>query len=491
MPLQFGVTLSPGQSHVRSLDPDAALFILVACEGPDRYSQAGGLGVRISGVARTLAELGYETHLFFFGDPALPAEERVEGERLTLHRWGQWISAYWPGGVYDGEWGKVSDLTASLPPYLVDRLVAPALENGRVPILMFEEWQTAECACRVAEMLRARGLRNRVLLAWNANHVYGFDRIDWGRLAAAAMITTVSRHMRSVIRCCGADAQVIPNGIPRAALAATPKRDVATVRSAIAMRPGAGLFFKMARWEREKGWHQALEMVARTRGSGHPAVLVARSGGPSGPGGELTRDAEQRGLRVATFETERAFLDGLHESVRAGTDVVNLRFGVSPELARTLYAAADGVLANSVSEPFGLVGLEAMAAGGVAYTGGTGEDYAVSGRNAIVLQTLDPGEIVRRWEELAANPAEVSRIRRSARRTARDYEWHVVVESALMRVLERQAQRQGICARPRPDEPSPDRLPDHGHVALPNGVPAYLGPGAGFAIPDRPVAAAG
>src|SRR6185312_10187784 len=104
-----------------------------------------------------------------------------------------------------------------------------------------------------------------------------------------------------------------------------------------------------------------------------------------------------------------AFVAGLGDGARDGADVVNLRFGVSASLARTLYAASDGVLANSVSEPFGLVGLEAMAAGGVAYTGGTGEDYAIAGRNAIVLETLDPGEIIRHWEELASSRRSVGR----------------------------------------------------------------------------------
>jgi hypothetical protein len=74
-----------------------------------------------------------------------------------------------------------------------------------------------------------------------------------------------------------------------------------------------------------------------------------------------------------------------------------------------------------------LVGLEAMAAGGIAYTGGTGEDYAVGGRNAVVLETLNPSEIVKRWEELASAPEATARLRRHARKTAQGYEWHSVV----------------------------------------------------------------
>jgi glycosyltransferase involved in cell wall biosynthesis len=429
--------------HPGALTPDNAFFILVSFEGPDAYSQAGGLGVRVSGLARTLAEFGFETHLFFVGDPGLASEERLVDGRLVLHRWSQWLSAGCPRGVYDGESGKVDDVTQSLPPYVTDHLITPAVANGRIPILLLEEWQTAECAARVADRLAASGIRDRALVAWNANHCYGFERIDWRRLAQAAMITTVSRHMRSIVRSCGTDARVIPNGIPRDALDPIPRKDVAAVRAALGERQNAGSFFKMARWEREKGWTQALDAVSRARDREQPLMLIARGGGPTGVGGEIHREAAERDLRVASFDSERSFMDGLAGATREGADVVNLSFGVSRSLARTLYAATDGVLANSVSEPFGLVGLEAMAAGGVAFTGGTGEDYAISGRNAVVLETLDPDEIVSRWRELASSPAATARLRRTAKRTARDYAWTSVVE-LLLDMLEQQGERQGL-----------------------------------------------
>ncbi|MGH7620002.1 MAG: glycosyltransferase family 4 protein, partial [Gemmatimonadaceae bacterium] len=414
-------------AETECLTPDSTMFILVSFEGPDSYSQAGGLGVRMTGLAHALVDLDYETHQFFIGDPDLPPQQTGADGRLSLHRWSQWISANCRGGVYDGEAGKVDDFTRSLPPYLVDEILTPAIRAGRLPVVMCEEWQTAECACRVSDALERLGLRDHARIAWNANHCYGFDRIDWPRLGASAAITTVSRHMRSIVRARGIDARVIPNGIPSAALAPVARREVAAVRSSLAERPGTGLFFKMARWEREKGWDQALDAVARTRASDRRFMLVARAGGPTGAGGELERHAAQRRLNVVPFLSERDFFGDMSEAVRGDADVVDLRFGVSPTLARTLYAAADGVLANSVSEPFGLVGLEAMAAGGVAYTGGTGEDYAIGGHNAVVLETLDPGEIVQRSTELASSPDVVSRIRRHARKTAQGYEWRSVV----------------------------------------------------------------
>jgi glycosyltransferase involved in cell wall biosynthesis len=427
LPLAHQGPATEPPNDTERLDPGAALFILVSFEGPDPYSQAGGLGVRMTGLAHALVDLDYETHQFFIGDPDLPPLQVGAEGRLSLHRWSQWISANCRGGVYDGEAGKVHDVTTSLPPYLVNEILAPAIRAGRVPVVLFEEWQTAECACRVSDALASLGIRDLAQIAWNANHCYGFDRIDWPRLGASVAITTVSRHMRSIVRSCGTDARVIPNGIPQAALAPVAKRDVAAVRAQVAERDDMGLFFKMARWEREKGWSQALDAVARARASGRRLMLVARAGGPTGEGGELERDAAQRRLNVVPIRSEREFVDDIGEAVRSDADVVDLRFGVSPTLARTLYAAADGVLANSVSEPFGLVGLEAMAAGGVAYTGGTGEDYAIGGHNAVVLETLDPDEIVQRSAELASSPDMASRIRRRAKKTAQGYEWRSVV----------------------------------------------------------------
>jgi hypothetical protein len=78
-------------------------FVLLSFEGPDPYSRAGGLGSRVSG----LAEEGYETHLFYIDAPDLPGHKLGCSRRLHLHRWCQWISRYHPGGVYDGEEGKL------------------------------------------------------------------------------------------------------------------------------------------------------------------------------------------------------------------------------------------------------------------------------------------------------------------------------------------------------------------------------------------------
>jgi glycosyltransferase involved in cell wall biosynthesis len=97
-----------------------------------------------------------------------------------------------------------------------------------------------------------------------------------------------------------------------------------------------------------------------------------------------------------------------------------------------LFRGASAVLANSGHEPFGLVGLETMAAGGVACTGCSGEDYVVSGQNALVLQSDDPHECVGLLRELRANPAHERAIRRGGRLTARQFTWNGIVGRDLL-----------------------------------------------------------
>ena len=447
------------------VNPRKLVFAVVSFEGPDPYSQAGGLGIRVTGLTRTLAELGFETHLFFLGDPALPAVEARFRNRLVLHRWSQWISAWHPGGVYDGQEGKRRDLTHSLPAWITERVIAPALAAGRIPVLLMEDWQTAEFACRLAEHLSSLGLGERVIRFWNANNTYSFDRIDWPRLGRTNRLTAVSRYMRAMLRDRGVDARVIPNGIP---LHLTEPVDASRV-DRLRERMGPRSFvFKMARWQHDKGWYQALEAIRRLRRAAQPVTLVARGGGPSQGGGDLAPQAARQGLQVCEVNSAEELDARLPALSLSRPDVVSLRFGVTEDLARTLYAGSGAVLANSIAEPFGLVGLEAMAAGGLVVTGGTGEDYAVDGMNAVVLQSLHPQELCDRVREYLSHPGAGREIRRHAVETARGYTWEAIVRDHLLPAVEAElsSARPNHGLRPRAQRLCPPSLASAGRAPL-------------------------
>ena len=107
--------------------PGSITFCLLSFEGPDTYARAGGLGVRVTHLAETLARRDFETHLMFVGDPAAPGQEsRLDG-KLILHRWCQWISAYHPAGVYAAEEAKVHDFNDSVPQFVLEQVIRPAV----------------------------------------------------------------------------------------------------------------------------------------------------------------------------------------------------------------------------------------------------------------------------------------------------------------------------------------------------------------------------
>jgi glycosyltransferase involved in cell wall biosynthesis len=228
----------------------------------------------------------------------------------------------------------------------------------------------------------------------------------------------------------GVDPIVIPNGLSADAFLASDPQAVAALRRRFADRI---LLAKVARFDPDKRWLLAVETVAELKRQGQRPLLIAR-GGVESHGRDVLAFAAAAGLRVREVNARKPGPSGLLEALESvnGSDIVSLGTALDPDARRTLFRAVDAVLANSGREPFGLVGLEAMAAGGVACTGCTGEDYAVSGRNALVLQTADPKELVGLLHDLHRDPVRAKSIRRAGRMTARAYAWPEVIHRSLM-----------------------------------------------------------
>ena len=433
--------------------PQRTVFVLLSFEGPDEYSQAGGLGVRMKGLSRTLAQLGYETHLFFCGDPDLPGEETHEGGRLHYRRWCQWISAKHRGGVYDGEDEKIRDWNSSLPLSVINQVISPAVAAGRNVVLMGEEWHTAASMNLISDSLYFRGLRDRVVMLWNANNTFGFHRINWGALAFAVTMTTVSRYMKFKMWESGQNPMVIPNGILRSSIQDADPEAVAELRAAAA---ADHFCFKIGRFDPDKRWLMAISATGYLKRHNQRVRLVMR-GGHEAHGGEVFAHAQHQGLNVidVSAPSEPSALSAiLRQNPEA--DVINLTSFVSEPMVAVIYSACDAVLANSGHEPFGLVGLEVMAAGGLAVTGSTGEDYAEAFRNALVLETDDPIELVTELNLLKQRPQLAAAMRRRGRVTARQYTWEKVIDQLLLRV-EFAAAQQAV--RMPTTEPEPVKAP--------------------------------
>ena len=224
----------------------------------------------------------------------------------------------------------------------------------------------------------------------------------------------------------GVESLVIPNGIPERLLDGAPKKLVRLAEELWERR--RPLYVKVARFEEEKRWLQAVEAFAVLAAEHPDATLVVR-GGREAYGDAVFARARELGLDVrdVTLDSRRSKRCHRGDRIRAGR-VLNVQSFVPEDALLALYRIADGVLANSGREPFGLVGLEVMAARGIAVTGSTGEDYVQPFDNAIVCDTGDPRELAAYLRELIADPKLAKAVRDGGRETAKRYTWPLVLD---------------------------------------------------------------
>src|SRR5439155_22158121 len=262
---------------------------------------------------------------------------------------------------------------------------------------------------------------------WNANNTYGFGRVDFPILRRTSSITTISRYMRMELAKVEVEAAILPNGIADRWLQPVPPADPAALRKAFGDRP---TFVKVARFDRDKRWLWAVDaMTAMRNASMHPRFLMRGSRSP------YADDVGAR-IRANALTVERLALPpsagpaDLASAISATTaDVIFLDFLIAERTLRALYAAADGVLANSEKEPFGLVGLEVMSCGGIAYVGRTGEDYAVPFGNSVVIQSDDPRELITANRILNEDRKLAAAMRADGRMTAKRFAWPRILEA--------------------------------------------------------------
>ncbi len=392
---------------------------LLSFEGPDRYASIGGLGTRVTQLARALGAAGHEVQLFFVGDPhAKPVQPSDPG--VTLRRWSQWLSRQHPRNAYDGEPAKVHDWEVSLPRWIVEEMLVPAQAAGERVLVICEEWQTANVAIAVDRLARERGVRGALTLMWNANNTYGFERIHWPTLTRAAAVTAVSKYMKFTLLEWNVHALVIPNGIDHALLAGADPEQTTALKAAFGERP---TLVKVGRFDPDKNWLQAVDALAELRASGIDARLIVR-GGKEPYGDVVLGRARDKQLAVERLAYEGS--DWREFTARLAVveaPVVHVRAFLDEATLYALYAAADAVLANSGKEPFGLVGLEVMAAGGIAVCGATGEEYAEPFVNAIVCDTADGRELAAYLRALLTDPGLADTLRRNGAETAARYTW--------------------------------------------------------------------
>jgi glycosyltransferase involved in cell wall biosynthesis len=229
----------------------------------------------------------------------------------------------------------------------------------------------------------------------------------------------------------GVDPRVVPNGIEDAWLKPPPSKMVSRLKCLFADRLS---ILKVGRFDPNKRWLPAIEAVAMLKDAGQRPLLIAR-GGSEPHGVEVFARAEALGLSTErcawSIDEGLAVALGRHTSA----DVVFLEGNLCFDDRQALYQASNAVLANSAIEPFGLVGLEAMACSGLVLVGSTGEDYSIGGYDSISLQTANPAEIVHHLLDLLEHKDRAARMRKAAKTAAALFSWSSVLDRALLPLL--------------------------------------------------------
>ncbi|NLB35661.1 MAG: glycosyltransferase, partial [Elusimicrobia bacterium] len=205
------------------------------------------------------------------------------------------------------------------------------------------------------------------------------------------------------------------------------------------------VLLKIGRFSPDKRWEMAIRALKILKDRGKRPCLIMK-GGSEPYGGQVFRLIKELGLSMASVDLKETSFKSLTKTLKAikPTDIYNVQQMMPEELLKPLYAECDAVLANSGHEPFGLVGLEVMAARGIAFVGATGEDYAIPFKNSIVLETEDPYEIVSYITYLHNYPKRNSEMRKRARAAASFYSWNNVIKYNLIPRLVFIREQKGI-----------------------------------------------
>lgn len=368
----------------------------------------GGLGRHVGGLAEQLVAQGVEVHMISRGAEATAHEERagVVVHRVAQPSFPRDVDAFlrWVAGM-NREMSSLGDaLAAELDVDLVhshDWLVAEAAQATargieRPWVVTVHATEHGRHQGWVHKHPQSAIHRAERAMAREADHLITCSRYMRGHVSE---VFGVRRHRITALR----------NGIDLAAMG--PPADVAGARAGLAA-PDELLVLLVGRLVYEKGFHLALQALAplvRERDPARPAVRFAVVGAGTAED-ELRTQARRLGV------------------ARAGTFLG----WVDDEQLRELYAAADACVVPSIYEPFGIVALEAMAAGCpciVAATGGLREIVPAGEEFGLRVAPGDAEALRRALRRLLGDAGLRARLAADAREHVTAFDWPRVAEA--------------------------------------------------------------
>ena len=395
----------------------------------------GGLGRHVHALAEAMAAAGHEVTVLTRhpGTPGVPYDEIAGGVRVVR-------AAQDPTRISFAD--DLLAWTMALNHALI-RAGLAACAGGSFDVVHAHDWLVAHAATTlehhlgvplVATLHSTEAGRHQGWLPGPVNRT--IHSVEWWLTFEARRVVTCSAYMRwevtRLFELPAGKVDVVPNGVDAARWQVGPDRVAAARRRCAADGP---LVAYCGRLVHEKGVQDLLAAVPRLRRR-HPGLRVVVAG--TGPA-----EAELR---------ERA------RALRLGRAVAFAGFVADADLA-ALVAAADCAVVPSRYEPFGMVALEAGAAGTpvvAADVGGLAEVVA-DGRLGVRFPAGDPAALADAVSRLLADPE-------LGRRLVRAGQAELAAEHGWARVAERTV---AVYRRAVGETPGPPAL-----AVVPAGEPA-------------------
>lgn len=394
----------------------------------------GGLARHVHALAKELAGQGHDVHVLTRSAPGLPADAMEDGVHVVR------VSPYFQEPSDFRLW--VCHLNYALMEAgarIAEQITGPAVVHAH-------DWLVA---------FAARGIKNLYhmpLVATihatehgrhNGIHDQGqqyINDVEWWLTYEAWQVIVCSNAMRGEVRWLfglGEDkVRVIPNGIDLK----PPAEGALPPRERFAM-PGERIIYHIGRLVPEKGVAVLLEAMPQILRR-HPAKLVVAGTGPYGD--ELRRRAHQLGLG----------------------DRVNFVGWVDDATAYALYTHADVAVVPSTYEPFGIVALEAMAAGAplVASDVGGLHEIVHHGENGLKALPGHVNSLAEQIDRMLTDRVLAERLARIARREVEQiYTWTGIAHTTAElydEVISQWSQTEwGTLRAPQPLPPASGPLP--------------------------------
>ncbi|WP_344306746.1 glycosyltransferase family 4 protein [Fodinicola feengrottensis] len=371
----------------------------------------GGLGRHVHALSEAMAAAGHEVTVISRHAPGAPADEIVNGVRVIRVPDDPPLFEFNPETLL--AWTMAFN-------HAVTRAALAVCDEIQPEVVHAHDWLVAHAAATlkhhlgvplVATMHATEAGRHQGWLPGDLNR--SIHSVEWWLTYEARRVLACSEYMRwqitQLFELPPAKVDTVPNGVHpqdwKVSAAA-----VRTVRRTYGSTLDAPLLLFSGRLVYEKGLQDILAALPRLRRR-HPGLRLVVAG--DGPYGDELR-AQARRLRL-------------------GKSVQWLGFVPGRQLA-SLAAAADCALVPSIYEPFGMVALEAAAAGATLVLSDTGglAELAKNGVSALQVPAGSPAAIADAVSRLLRDEVLSRRLSRQARAVAtRDYAWPRIAEQVI------------------------------------------------------------